>query len=155
MKSRHPAVELPDYKSLNCNQKGAGRPVTASLLFHCSSGHFVPLQNTTARWWRRAASKQEDCMENFKDTSRLQFPPSVTSKIIHCLNFMFPLDIGFNDWRVNRKRAPDCPALHFEKECKSICLFKCGAYTEDNAVTCLHSFLYPWFFKKYFHSFCC
>lgn len=117
MKSRHPAVELPDYKSLNCDQSGDSPPVTASQLFHCSSGHFVPLQNTTARWWRRAASKQEDCMEIFKDTSRLQFPPIVTSQII--------------------------------QKCKSIYLFKCGAYTKDNVDMLAFSSLSLIFFKYF------
>lgn len=71
-KSRHPAEERPNYKSLNCNQKGDVPSATASVLFHCSFSRWqlVPPQNKTARWWRNVASKQGVCMETFMRMSR-------------------------------------------------------------------------------------
>lgn len=57
-KPRQTAKQRPDYKSLNCNQKGEEPSAAASLLFHCSFSRrqLVPLQNITVRWWRRTAS---------------------------------------------------------------------------------------------------
>ena len=59
-------TQQPDYKSFNCNQKGEAASATTPRLFHwsCSRRRLVPLQNTTQRWWRRAASRRRALMEN-------------------------------------------------------------------------------------------
>lgn len=62
-KVQTPKEELPDYKSLNCNQKGDRLSATALLLFHYSlrQRQQVPLQKHDSR-----------TMENVQSTSGFQ-----------------------------------------------------------------------------------
>lgn len=107
-KSRHPAEERPNYKSLNCNQKGDVPSATASVLFHCSFSRWqlVPPQNKTARWWRNVASKQGVCMETFMRMSRFRLD------FHEPWHFMF-VGTGLEDRHDERIEAPGYSALYF------------------------------------------
>lgn len=101
MKPRHPAEELPDCKSLNCNQK-ADSSAAASLLFHYSSNcwQLAPLQNSMARWWTRTASKWKVFVENFRETSKFRLD------FHEAWHLRFYTVCTCFQWRVERRKSP-------------------------------------------------